>query len=830
MKQFFKEFKDLRRQPDRRRGLPDLLNFGFPEDDQTIVMKDGARLRIFGCQGPDLNSGSDEELDAHREHANRALIRFDDEFAYQVDYIRYPSADRPQRLFPDPVSSMIDHEGALYYAHEDAHHESRTFLSIAWRPPSMAQTGLERAFVSGAVENERQRQRDYLNRQLTDLRSAMAPVWSSMEPLDLGGMLSFITTCINGRMSRIVPPRGSVPLDTILGNQDFIPGFKPRIGGRHIRVIALSGFPHHSHAELTTFLAELPFPYRFSIRALPFDRRTSISALGIIRRNWFQKKKGPRALFSETIGSGNGTAFENQHAAEMAADADVAIAEAESGEVRYAYVTAKVIITADSGPEADAWAQTIFKVSQNAGFDPRIETGNAIEGWLGSIPIHGWYDVRKPPIHTRNVAHILPLTSVWPGLATNPCPYYPPETPALIYGATANGTPWRFNLHVSDVGHVLIVGPIGVGKSVCLLNIASNFRFVPNSQIYFFDKGKSAYVMTKALGGAHLDLGEDEVPLQPLARIDDPVDRMQTQDFLESSMEVHGVKLLPAQSKALHHALGLLAEVPAEHRTITNLITQVQDKDVRTALTPFSLAGPLGRFLDADHDVLLDRDFVTFEMEALMNMGPKVVIPVLTYLFHRIRQRLDGRPALINLDEARTMLIDPTFAGRLEQWLRDFRKLNAAVVMATQSLSEIANSPHRDIILESCPTKLYLPSPAAKNPQTRELYRKFGLTDRQIDIIAEAVPKRDYYYVSPLGQRLFQFGLGPAALAFIGAGSREDIAEARRLIAEDPEGWTVEWLRRRGLPEWSQYLAQSYPSSTVGQPSIIQPYANGATA
>ena len=41
---FFKEFKDLRRKPDRRLGLPDLLNFGFLEDDYTIVMKDGARL------------------------------------------------------------------------------------------------------------------------------------------------------------------------------------------------------------------------------------------------------------------------------------------------------------------------------------------------------------------------------------------------------------------------------------------------------------------------------------------------------------------------------------------------------------------------------------------------------------------------------------------------------------------------------------------------------------------------------------------------------------------------------------------------------------------
>ena len=72
-----------------------------------------------------------------------------------------------------------------------------------------------------------------------------------------------------------------------------------------------------------------------------------------------------------------------------------------------------------------------------------------MEAWLGSIPIHGWYDVRKPLVNTRNLADIMPLTSIWPGLATNPCPYYPENTPALCYGATTGGTPLRLNLHVA---------------------------------------------------------------------------------------------------------------------------------------------------------------------------------------------------------------------------------------------------------------------------------------------------------------------------------------------------------------------------------------------
>ena len=249
---------------------------------------------------------------------------------------------------------------------------------------------------------------------------------------------------------------------------------------------------------------------------------------------------------------------------------------------------------------------------------------------------------------------------------------------------------------------------------------------------------------------------------------------MKVQVLLEDWIALGNVKLMPAQSKALYRSLLLLAEAPLEQRTITNLITQVQDPAVRDGLSPFSLAGPLGRFLDADSDVLLEGDFVTFELETLMGMGPKVTIPVLTYLFHRIEQRLDGRPTLIVIDEAWVVLANSTFGAKLEEWLRTLRKKNAAVVLATQSLSEIANSPYRDVILESCPTKLYLPNAEAKNPQTRELYHKFGLSDRQIDIIAEATPKRDYY----------SFAAGPAAVSVRartrGAGLHRRRVEGRR--------------------------------------------------
>ena len=148
----FKEFKDLRRKRARRRGLPDLLNYAIAVDDYTIALKDGAFLSAFECAGLDLNSASAEELDAHRAQANRALLRLDDGFMYNVDLIRYPSVDYPQRGFPDPVSATLDREREVHYSEEGRHFETRCVLTITYRPPAEMQARIAGMFLTGAPQ------------------------------------------------------------------------------------------------------------------------------------------------------------------------------------------------------------------------------------------------------------------------------------------------------------------------------------------------------------------------------------------------------------------------------------------------------------------------------------------------------------------------------------------------------------------------------------------------------------------------------------------------------------------------------------------------------
>jgi type IV secretion system protein VirB4 len=196
-----------------------------------------------------------------------------------------------------------------------------------------------------------------------------------------------------------------------------------------------------------------------------------------------------------------------------------------------------------------------------------------------------------------------------------------------------------------------------------------------------------------------------------------------------------------------------------------------------------------------------------------MALGEKNLVPVLLYLFHRIERRLHGEPTLLVLDEAWLMLNSPLFREQIRDWLKTMRKKNAAVVFATQSISDVMRSEIRDVIVESCPTKIFLPNLEAQNELSSAAYASLGLTDRQIEILSQLRPKRQYFYVSPLGRRVFELGLGPVALAFVGASGREEIAAIRTLIAVHPNTWPAEWLAMRRQPAWAKawYVVGAQP-------------------
>jgi len=401
----------------------------------------------------------------------------------------------------------------------------------------------------------------------------------------------------------------------------------------------------------------------------------------------------------------------------------------------------------------------------------------------------------------------MPLSAVWAGPERDEHLGAPP----LFFARTEGSTPFRFSLHVGDVGHTLVVGPTGAGKSVLLALMALQFRRYLQCQVFAFDFGGSIRAAALAMGGDWHDLGgalaDDPlapVALQPLAALDDAAERTWAAEWVAAMLTREGVTVSPEAKEHVWTALTSLASAPVAERTLTGLCVLLQSGALKRALQPYCLGGPYGRLLDAEAEHLGGADVQAFETEGLIGTGAAPA--VLAYLFHRIEGRLDGRPTLLIVDEGWLALDDPTFGARLREWLKTLRKKNASVVFATQSLADIETSAVASAIIESCPTRLFLPNERAVEPQILNIYRRFGLNDRQIEIIARATPKRDYYCQSRRGNRLFELGLGEVALAFTAASSKTDQAAiADVMVACDRHGFAAAWLRRKGL-DWAADL------------------------
>jgi len=160
---------------------------------------------------------------------------------------------------------------------------------------------------------------------------------------------------------------------------------------------------------------------------------------------------------------------------------------------------------------------------------------------------------------------------------------------------------------------------------------------------------------------------------------------------------------------------------------------------------------------------------------------------------------------------------------QLREWLKTLRKKNASVVFATQSLADIESSAIAPAIIESCPTRILLPNERALEPQITAIYRRFGLNDRQIEILSQSVPKRDYYCQSRRGNRLFELGLGEVALAFCAASSKADQALIAKVLAEAGQGgFAGGWLRAKGHGWASDLLGSELARSRKGPSSREQ--------
>lgn len=796
---------EYRKRHDR---LADYLPWAALVAPGIVLNKDGSLQRTIRFRGPDMASAVASELVALTARLNNALMRFGSGWTLFVEARRDVMAAYADSRFPDPISWLMDQERKALFA-DGGHYENRYYLTLVFLPPVEAATKAGQWLYEGE-KAQRTPGGDIVARFASDtdrLIALLEGLLPEVVPLDDAATLTYLHDCISMKRHPVAVPEVPMYLDAVLVDTALSGGIAPKLGDSHLRILSVQGFPASTLPGVLDELNDLGLSYRWMTRFIALDKGTAQKTLTRYRRQWFAKRKSLAAILKEVLFQ-EGTALTDSDAENKAADADMALQALGGGHVAFGYVSVTIVV-GDVDPEmADTHLKQVERVINGRGFVTIRESLNAVEAWLSSLPGHIYANIRQPLVNTLNLAHLMPVSAVWAGPEADDHLRAPP----LFQATTGGTTPFRFVLHVGDVGHTLILGPTGAGKSVLLALMMLQFRRYEGAQIFAFDKGRSLRAVTLVLGGRYLELGSDAVPaLQPLRHLEKSADRAWAADWVQLLLTHENVEITPDVKAAVWSALENLQSAPEDQRTLSGLALLIQSNRLKQALEPYTLAGAHGRMLDGDDEDLDLAAVTAFEMETLM-ATPAVCLPVLTYLFHKLEARFDGRPTLLFLDEAWLFLDHPGFAGRIREWLKTLRKKNVAVVFATQSLSDIAASSIAPSLLESCPNRLYLPNPRARDPELEGVYRRFGLNDRQIRLLAEATPKRDYYLDCPLGRRLFALELGDIAKAFAAAGSAADHALMDSILAASADGFAPAFLKAKGLA-WAADLLTSYPES-----------------
>ena len=819
---------NLNQHQSKEQGLADLLNYAHLVDEGVILNKDGAYVKSFLFRGPDLYSVSSEELDSITTMINRMMSYLSDGWMIHVDEVRVPSFKYPPHCpFPDSVSALIDDERREVYLSEGDHYENMQYFTFVWKFPMSKVKVSKQWFVEGLDARDGDETLSKLLTQFQEITDQCVSLLSNhiyFTPLSSAELLSFLNLCITGKRVPVTLPPDGLFLDVALAREPVVGGFVPKIGDKSLSVLSIMGYLNEDTipgllSELTTY----PTVYRWSNRFIPLSEGTADTEIKRYQKNWNNKVKGFMGIVRETI-TGRVSDKINVDAQRMSEETTHALTANNSQETRFGYWSSQLVLFHEDMVVLENVAKALKRYIEQCGFSILSETVNAIDAWLGTIPGHGSCNIRRLFISAYNFAHFIPLQSVWAGAITGPkSSLLPKDHPPVFYAATTGKTPFRYFIDVGDVGHQIVLGPTGAGKSTFLGFLIAQFLRYEKAEVFVFDKDFSHKALTLALSGSHYDIGNaEELSFCPLADLSTPSLCVMAEQFIEDLVVLQGIQLNPDIRAAIHTAIQQLAkDERAQSRNLTVFRSVVQHEEVRKAIQYYTLEGQIS-LLDATEDTLKTKHLQTFEMNWVLSQRPEIYIPILRYIFDQIERRLEknqGRiPTLIVLEEAWLYLSHPLFATKLKDWLKTLRKKNARIVFATQSLADLYDPATKTLtgttaaILESCPTKVYLPN-REMSQAIKELYERIGLTARQIEIIKDVgEPKCHYYVMTPQGNRLIELGfsgMDTVALSFIGL----SVSRANDLLAckkKYKDMWVYYWLIENGLTEWAEYWLREY--------------------
>ena len=799
-------------------------------DEGVILNKNGTFQKTLKFRGYDLDSATIYELQNSNGRLNNVLTRLEGNWTMHIEARRVHSKEYESTEIENFALKLIDNERKSKFQ-SGTYFESEYYLTLTYLTPVDTEKKLKNFFIEEEKTAENiDKSLENFKKEFKEIKGLFKDLFLEVQELSKEETYEYLHSCVSIKNHKIIVPEVPMYISNYLCDSDMVGGLKPKLGNKHMRCISLQGFPNFTVPCMFDELNRLGFEYRWVTRFMFLSKQEALSKL---EKKWKATFSGRismlKRVMMELTGDKEPTKID-EDALEKADEINTQLNLTRADILAQGFYCCAIVVYGDTSEEVDDRALEIEKTINKLGFITINETVNCVETFLGAIPGNIYNNVRTPILNTVSLCHLLPTSSVWAGDKWNKELNMPP----LVYTQTKGSTAFRFNLHVGDIAHTCIIGPTGAGKSTALGLINAQYKKYPNSQVFIFDKGGSARILTYAVGGTFFDLGVDNLTFQPLRGIGILKDNLEEEERkMKSSKEKNGgifseldkqkilnkekerayrelewanewvleifiqenIELNQVQKTKIWQALELLATSEEKFRTISNLRTSLNDRELKDTLEKYTIKGALGRYFDSDEENFTFSDWQVFEMEKIMNVK-SAVTPLLSYLFHKVEEKLTGPPSLIVLDECWLFFDNEQFAGKIREWLKVLRKKNTGVIFATQELGDIMNSKLFTTILDACLTKIFLPNANAMSDNYSVIYRKFGLNGKEIEIISESTPKKEYYYKSPKGSRLFELVLGENTLKLVGANDPEIQKEAKELyeLVGNGENFTRKYL------------------------------------
>jgi type IV secretion system protein VirB4 len=523
-----------------------------------------------------------------------------------------------------------------------------------------------------------------------------------------------------------------------------------RMDDEYARVLTLKELPAETRPLILNGLLDIPANFHVVTEWHPVDNAKARKEIASRRRHHHNSKTSFVSNLQDRQNTGpQDELVDDSKAAAVAELGNALTAMGMEGKSFGEFTLSVVIYDEDRVKVEHAIAefQKLFTQHDGLLYEERY---NLLNAFFATVPGNKQFNLRKQWALNSNYADLSFLFTVDSGSQWNP--HLEREYIAAL--ETTHGTPYYLNIHSGDVAHTLLLGATGSGKSFTLsFTIESLQKYDPLT--FIFDLGGSYETVTRVFNGAYLNVGlkNPGFTINPFSLEPTPENMNFLYLFLRVLIEARGrYELTPDDEKALFTAIERAYKLPAEIRTLTNFASILGPLGER--LHRWTQAGQFGHLFDNVEDTLTFSRFQTFNFDGWSDY-PDILEPLLFYVLQRASSEIE-KPAntatfkVFVIDEAWIFLKNKTIRDWIIRAEKTWRKKNAAMILATQSVVELAASDMLHIVNESCPTKIFLANPNID----RKLYAEiFQLNDTQLELLESLVPKRELLLIQPRGTK-----------------------------------------------------------------------------